>query len=148
MSCSTSSVSRVHSPSVGSERPGKSARLFQRGRDTAFKDGIILLLLIVSLAAESPVVIGGLPERFKRPSTYVDETGFKGPSTCVDETGSHPDGSTWYLEGCRMGECQRSGMGMLTTHFSCYLESLPDGCEVVQDNTLNFPDCCPTAKCS
>ncbi|XP_063590855.1 U-scoloptoxin(16)-Er12a-like [Penaeus indicus] len=100
--------------------------------------GITLLLLIVALAAETPA------------ASFIASYsgGFRKPSMCVDETGSHPAGSTWYLEGCQMGECRSDGMDIFTIHSSCGLDSIPDGCEVVQDNTLNFPECCPTVVCS
>ncbi|XP_047476189.1 uncharacterized protein LOC125030015 [Penaeus chinensis] len=70
-------------------------------------------------------------------------------SQCVrTETGLHPDGSTWYLEGCRMAECSRDGNMMRIIYYSCGKVGTLDGCEMVEDHTLNYPDCCPKDSCS
>ncbi|XP_047475920.1 U-scoloptoxin(16)-Cw1a-like [Penaeus chinensis] len=98
---------------------------------------IILLLLIVTLATVTQAGVGKKIEPIREGM----------PLVCRDETGYHPEGSTWYLKGCQRKYCTREGSTMITTHHICAPMAAPENCKWVEDETLNFPGCCPKPIC-
>ncbi|XP_063590504.1 uncharacterized protein LOC134767435 [Penaeus indicus] len=97
----------------------------------------LLLLLMVALAAETQAYTGITVQKYQ------------GSPVCYDRAGVHPEGSSWYLDGCEVGRCSRGRDGdvMVINYVGCGKVAAPDGCEMVQDLSLNYPDCCPKSKC-
>ncbi|XP_063590856.1 uncharacterized protein LOC134767710 [Penaeus indicus] len=99
---------------------------------------VILLLLIVTMATVTQAGVGRVVIPIPEGSPFL----------CRDETGVYPEGSTWYLERCQRKYCTREGNNMIITHHICAPMGAVGNCKWVEDETLNFPGCCPRPICT
>lgn len=99
----------------------------------------IVMLLVLTVAAT--VTQGALQHLIADNPEY--------PGMCADKkAGIFPMGATWFLEGCVRAHCRRSEGRMVITYASCSPFGLPPNCELVTDESLVYPGCCPSPKCS